>query len=227
MTIAIWLAHDLSNDENGEGFRQGPVASHPPTVKEGSASPINDADRILIQRIRTGDVAAFEALSEQLSDALWRYAYRLVRTSDLAADVVQDVLFNLWQYRERLDAQRNVRAFLFKDTRRRALKLLRREHMVHRKESSSDLSLVSGTSQDFWASATQWTESELDMALDHILAMIPEHRREILLLRWRHKFSYDEIAEILGLGVSAVKMQIHRATVLVRPLLERMFRDRE
>jgi RNA polymerase sigma factor (sigma-70 family) len=217
MTLAFWLARDLYDDADDPRPHHRRAASPVPTIAG------NGTDQAIIDRIRQGDVDAFERLSEQHSDSLWRYAYRFVRTRDRADDVVQDVLFNLWQQRERLDPNKNVRAFLFKDTRFRALNLLRHEHIVRRSCTVNDPALVSGMSENFHTAAIPAEEAELAMTLDRVLSTIPEHRREILLLRWRHGFTHEEIADVLGLGVSAVKMQIRRATALLRPLLERAF----
>jgi len=230
MTMALWLARDLFGDEDAGDRRRETIASGHPHAKASLIPSGEDvarkyAERVLLDRVRTGEVAAFASLSERYSDALWRYAYRLLHTADLADDVVQDVLFDLWQHRERLDNIQNVRAYLFKATRHRAIDMLRHDDTVQRSRSSYDPMLVSGTSQDFQAHTAQSTEIELEMALDRVLAAIPAHRHEILLLRWRQGFSYEEIAEVLGLGVSAVKMQISRATALLRPLLEDTFRN--
>jgi RNA polymerase sigma-70 factor (ECF subfamily) len=176
-----------------------------------------------VTRVRHGEQSAFDTLSEQYWESLWRFAYRHVRSSETAADVVQDVLFDIWQHRTLLDDDRPIRPYLFGAVRRRALAFLRHERIVARVQAQYNPVLVSGVGTGPSDSADDVEQQEFVAALERLLATVPTERREILVLRWWHGLAYSEIAEIVGLGESAVKMQVHRAVKQFRPLLEREF----
>jgi RNA polymerase sigma-70 factor (ECF subfamily) len=222
MTVALWFArdaHDAGEHAPRWESRVDDAASHVPRP----TATITDEERALLARIRQSDQSAFDALAGQHWEALWRFAYRHLRSSETAADVVQDVLFGVWQRRTQLDEGRPMRPYLFGAVRRRALELLRHERTVARAQAQHDPATVSGIGTAPSDSANDVEQQEFVAALERLLSTVPAERREILALRWWHGLPYNEIAEIVGLGESAVKMTVHRAVKQFRPLLERQF----
>jgi RNA polymerase sigma-70 factor (ECF subfamily) len=226
MTAALFFARDAWGKDDSAAPRW--VTRRPPTAKAAEPDAVTNGvtpeARMLIERVQAGDRAAFDGLSAQYWDALWRYAYRHVQASDVADDVVQDVLFDLWCRREKLDPNRPVRAYLFGAVRRHALELLRHERVVNRAATTYDPIVVAGIGTHIHDAADDVEQQDFIQALERLLTTISPRRREILLLRWWHGLPYDEIASVVGLGVSAVKMHVHRAVAQFRPLLEQEFR---
>ena len=62
---------------------------------------------------------------------------------------------------------------------------------------------------------------DLRIDLSRAIQSLPEHYREVILLRDIEEFSIDEIAEALGLTRESVKARIHRARMLIREYLVR------
>lgn len=52
------------------------------------------------------------------------------------------------------------------------------------------------------------------------LAALPEDHREAVVLRFVEDFSYEQMADVLGVGVSALKMRVHRGLQRLRELME-------
>jgi RNA polymerase sigma-70 factor (ECF subfamily) len=222
MTVALWFARDSHDAGDHVSRWESHVDDAAPTSSRPVAA-ITDEERALVTRIRQNDQSAFDILAEQYWESLWRFAYRHLRSSETAADVVQDVLFGVWQRRAQLDEGRPTRPYLFGAVRRRALEFLRHERTVARARAHYDPSVVSGIGTGPSDSVDDVEQQEFVAALERLLVTVPADRREILVLRWWHGLSYGEIAEIVGLGESAVKMQVHRAVKQFRPLLERQF----
>jgi RNA polymerase sigma-70 factor (ECF subfamily) len=185
--------------------------------------PAPAEERALVECIRQGDQDAFDALSGRYWDALYRFAYRHVRSTDAAADVVQDVLFHVWRRRDQLDAGRSIRPYLFGAVRRRVLELLRHERVVAHTAARYEAKDISGLGPGPSDVAHEVEQQGFVDALERLLTTVPAARREILVLRWWYGMEYHEIAAIVGLGESAVKMQVHRAVRQFRPLLEQEF----
>lgn len=222
MTAVLWFARDAWGAEDRVPSWAKRIDRETSTHARATI-PVAEGDRALIQRIRDGDPSAFDALSGQHWDSLYRFAYRHLHTSDASADVVQDVLFDVWRRREQLDADRPIRPFLFGAVRRRALELLRHERVVERAEARYEPLTIAGLGPGASHVEDDVEQQEFVDALERLLVTVPAARREILVLRWWHGMSYPEIADIVGLGESAVKMQVHRAVQQFRPLLEQEF----
>lgn len=75
----------------------------------------------LCVRLKEDDRSAFTELFRATYPALLRYAERIVRGGDVAADIVQEAFLRLWKNRDRLDPTASVRGLLFYSVRNLAL----------------------------------------------------------------------------------------------------------
>jgi RNA polymerase sigma-70 factor (ECF subfamily) len=64
-----------------------------------------------------------------------------------------------------------------------------------------------------------YEEREAEGRMDRIIRSLPAHYREVILLRHKNQFSYEEIADILSLPIGTVKARLHRAHLLLRSKL--------
>ena len=80
-----------------------------------------------VRRIRSGDVAAFEALFAVYYEPLVRFAFGYLKGRAPAEDLVQDIFLSLWEQRSRWDVRDAVHTYLYKMTRNRSLNWLRRQ----------------------------------------------------------------------------------------------------
>src|SRR6266498_3572076 len=82
-----------------------------------------------LERMRTGDEPAFEALFRAYVEPLCSFAYSYVQSESVAEEIVQDLFARLWERRALLETPRNVQAYLYGATRNRALNYLRDRHV--------------------------------------------------------------------------------------------------
>ena len=92
-----------------------------------------ELDSAWLAGIRSGQFDSFRSMFETLMPELWRFA-RLSVPSDIAEDIVQDVMFDLWQRRETVDVHNGLTPYLFGAVRNRVAKYLRHEQIVARTE---------------------------------------------------------------------------------------------
>ncbi|MBX6332138.1 MAG: RNA polymerase sigma-70 factor [Gemmatimonadaceae bacterium] len=185
-----------------------------------SSDPIERSAE-LFARFRAGDEGAFEAMFRAYAAPLCTFALHITRSRDLAKEVVHDVFLLVWARRERLDVHTNLRAYLYRATRNRALEVARRDTLFKRwleetaREQTHDITAhLAPTAHE------QLEHDEQIAALQAAIDALPERRRMVLLLRWRDGLRNDEVAELLGISVKTVENQITQA---LRTLRERLF----
>jgi RNA polymerase sigma-70 factor (ECF subfamily) len=181
-------------------------------------SPSTAQQAAWAERIREGDALALAEVHHAYHVPLWRSAYRYLASRDEAEDVVQSVFLELWERREQMVFRHGMTVYLFRAVRHRALDVLRHERMVERVRQRAPAD-VAGLSERALAPDDAVHLLLLQERLDHILADMPEQRRTILTLRWVDGMKYDEIASILDMSLSAVKMQVRRALQTVAAML--------
>lgn len=173
--------------------------------------------RSLAARVRAGDAEAFSELFLTFGEPLRRFAFRHLQSRDVADDVVQDVFSNVWHGRERLDLRVELRAYLFRATRNRALDILDHEAVCERWALESGLN---AGSTDSCADAEIPDDGSRDIALlgiiDATLDRMPERRQLVCRLRWKDGVSLTEIARRLALSIKTIETQITRGRLDLR-----------
>ncbi len=164
----------------------------------------------LFEAARQGDPAALTRLLEQTRPDIRRYARAACRTSQDAEDAVQETL---WRFARHIGALRSLFAvprWLFTVVRRECLRLARQAGWVASEADEAALAALA-------------TRSEPELRLDVAAAFeaLPEHLREVALMRDIREMTLDEMAEALGLTRETVKARLHRARVLLRDHLTR------
>jgi RNA polymerase sigma-70 factor, ECF subfamily len=178
-------------------------------AREVSAALLADAE--IVAAVLDGDRDCYGVLVGRYQESMFRMAISMVMDSDAAADLVQDVFVRAYTS---LDTCREPQRFRFW-----LLRMLRNRCLDHLKEKRRlDVSL------DNTLSAMLPAEPGHD-ALDRLaertelgraLAVLSPALREAFVLRHVEELSYDEIAELLDVSVSALKMRVMRARETLR-----------
>lgn len=151
----------------------------------------------------------FHEIYEHHSGDVYRYAFWLSGSADDADDITSETFARAWAGREEIRTE-TVKAYLFAIARNLYLKGLR-----HAKRQT-DLSPLHADPQP---ALEQQVESKLDAS--HAMALVqtlPEVDRAAFLLRVQHELPYEEIARILQLPLTTVKVKIHRARLKLAAL---------
>jgi len=178
-----------------------------------------DSDADVVRRVREGDREAFRILVLRYQDLLYRTAVRHVQYADVAADLVQSAYVkafsNIWRCR---DPER-FGAWLY-----RILVNGAKDYLKSRRRM--DVSLDDPNTPKFQIPASSNPERELERTdarerIENALAELPETMREAFLLKHVEGRAYEDIAELLGVSVPALKMRVHRARAVLKELMER------
>jgi len=168
-------------------------------------------DGAVVRRVLGGDVEAYRLLVERYRRAYGRYAMALLRDPDAAADAVQEAFIRAYEGLAGCREPDRFGAWFF-----RILQNQCRNALARRKETV-DLGAVELAGRDRAAGAVE--RGELAAALEEALAALTAEQREAFVMKHVEGRSYEEMAALLGVGVDALKMRVHRARDALREQL--------
>jgi RNA polymerase sigma-70 factor (ECF subfamily) len=178
---------------------------------------VEPSDGELVRRVRAGDIGAYGALVSRYRDRLGRYAVHMIGDREDAEEALQDSFVRAYRSLARCDDPARFGAWLYgilvnrcRTTGARAAR--RRRIFVH------DAHALDGAAQGDGGDRLEWTD-----AVDRALARLAPDYREAFLLKHVEDLEYEEIAELTGAGVSALKMRVKRA----RAQLQKYLREAE
>jgi RNA polymerase sigma-70 factor (ECF subfamily) len=178
-------------------------------VSEASTSGAegNQADAVLVARIRAGDEQAFELLMARYQAPLFRYLRGLVHDQEQARDLLQETFLRAYRAIGTLDDPALLRSWLYRIAHNQAHSALRRRRLI------SWLPLAFG--QHISTPAPDRTMIEA-ARVEAALELVPVQQRAPLLLHLVAGFSYAEVAALLRVSEGTVRMRISRGRAAFR-----------
>ena len=180
-----------------------------------------DIDYLLMEKIGRGDHEAFRDLVERHQNAVIGTVAKMLGNPSEAEDISQQVFLRVWRNAKRYRPDAKFTTYLFTITRNLVFNETRRKG--RKKEVSSDereenTNQLLEDSPDRQPDA-ELLQAELRQAVDDAIASLPEAQRMAVVLRRYEQLSYEEIAVVLSLSVSAVKSLLFRARTSLREAL--------
>jgi RNA polymerase sigma-70 factor (ECF subfamily) len=193
-------------------------------------SPPNDGsalDFALMVRVGEGDHAAFRQLVERHQNAVIGTVAKMLGNASESEDIAQQVFLRIWRNAKRYRPDAKFTTYLFtitrnlvyNETRRRSRK---KEVSSDEREENSNLTVEASPDRQPDAELLQ---AELQRKVDEAIASLPETQRMAVVLRRYEQLSYEEIAVVLKLSVSAVKSLLFRARTSLREALSGYLED--
>ncbi len=174
-------------------------------------------DQQLLERLRAEGEPVLQVLYEQYADALYKRAYFVLRTSEDAEEVVQDVFIKFWNSRHTIVIHTSLKAYLFQ--------MCRNLVFDHIKAKARAVPLLQMEYTIAEASGGQCTESEVifnDYHKHYLKAIetLPPGRRRVYQLCHVEGKTYDQAAAQLSISRNAVKDHIVHATRFIKRYVE-------
>ncbi len=164
---------------------------------------IRTDDRVLVDAARAGDLDAFEVLVRRHQAPVYRVALRMVGNITDAEDVAQETFVQAWRSLARFHGDSALATWLYRIATNRSLDLLaKRRPSVELDESRGD--------PDLDPAAVLARRERTTGVMDAVRAL-PADQRAALVLREFEGLSYEQIGDVLGISLPAVKGRIHRA----------------
>ncbi len=148
---------------------------------------------------------------------LYRFAFRLLNNEEDAKDIIQDALLKVWHQQERMAELQNLEAWCMRIVRNLAL-----DRLKSKKYRNTEVLDRAGEMEAAHQPNPHLAAEQQDVMgrVHRIINALPEKYRTIIQLRDVDGFSYQEIADILELNMSEVKINLHRARKTVREQLQ-------
>ena len=178
--------------------------------------PDRITDELLLERAGGGDQAAFLLLYERHRLAIFRFAYRLLGTVELAEDITHDCFLSLISKPGNFKPGRaSLRTYLYSAARNLAMKYFR---SVGRETAIDDF-LEHPVAPRREEPLHKLLDEELIAKVREAVTDLPPLQREALVLFEYEGLALSEIANIVGTDVGAVKSRLHRARERLRNAL--------
>ncbi|MBC8089464.1 MAG: RNA polymerase sigma-70 factor [Phycisphaerae bacterium] len=186
----------------------------------GPSAP-SDVGNDVVDRIRDGDVAAFEQLFRSSHASLLAFATSYLRDPARGEELVQELFLELWTKRAQWNVTGNVRSYLFAAVRHRALNTRRRDLLELDWIESEGIESIGTLHATPPLAGEESERAELHDQVHRAIELLPERCRLVMQLRWRDGLAYAEIAQVMGISLKGVENQLGRG---LRALRERLLR---
>lgn len=192
------------------------------------------SDAELVQRAKTGDLDAFEALTTRYERQVFSHTLRMLRNEHDAEDVTQQTFLSLIEHLGGFRAESSFATWLVRIATHAALKVIRKRKGLDTVSLEAATELQEGVDTiphpefiaDWRESPTQLVElNETRHLIEEALASLDDKHRLVFLLRDVEGWSVRETAETLGLSEANVKVRLLRARLQLRERLTRSFGD--
>ena len=167
----------------------------------------------VIARVLKGDRRAYALLVEEYKSPIYNLNYRMTGSSEDADDLTQETFIRAYQHLWRYDPRKKFFTWLYT----LALNLIRNHFKKKKKEKLSEeesaLSLA-----DKNPSAEEKLIGDQEISL--YLLRLEDELRALLIMKYKQELSFEEIAEITGKSVSAIKMSLYRGLEKLKELMK-------
>jgi RNA polymerase sigma-70 factor (ECF subfamily) len=172
----------------------------------------------LISRAQQGDRSAFAALVREHGNEVYTLARRLVGDPHLAADVAQEALIRAWRALPNFRGDAAFSTWLHRITVNTAWTLKKRSRRHHGVALDDIAEMPAPYTSEHPEVAGEILElrGRLRRALDDL----PEGQRQVVILKDVYDWSHAEIADAMGISVTAAKVRLHRARARLARELE-------
>jgi RNA polymerase sigma-70 factor, ECF subfamily len=207
-------------------------------MSESPRMTVPDADAPLIERVKRGDVKAFEMLVVKYQRRIERLIGRMVRDVDLVPDIAQETFIRAYRAIPQFRGESAFYTWLYRiavNTAKKALVDLKRDPLVTEsarasRDDDDETSRVENELSDGETPEAVLASKQVAAAVNSAIEALSEDLRQAITLREIEGLSYDEIAALMNCPIGTVRSRIFRAreaiALRLRPLLDTRAGDR-
>jgi RNA polymerase sigma-70 factor (ECF subfamily) len=188
-----------------------------------SAKYADCSDEILVDRARTGDMLACEALMRRYNQRLYRAVRAILKTGADVEDTMQDTYLAALRNIEQFEGRAQFGTWLLKIGTNAALARMRQRMRVVQLDDLPDVDDLEPMLDLTDAARTpeqHVSTSEIMAIVEKAIDRLPYDYRQVFMLRTIEGLDTTETARIIGLGEDAVRQRLHRAREMLQVDIE-------
>ena len=172
-------------------------------------------DLTLIEECRKGNSKAFDTLFKRYFNKLYKYTCYHVKDTQLAEELVMDLMLWLWNKRESIEVKGSLSAYLFRAVKNAIYNHFRRNELITTSIELEPVETVADTLTD-----DQLSKKELDEQYKINLTRLTPQRQKVFRLSREEDMTYTEIAAHLNLSVKTVEAHMTASLQFMRNSLK-------
>lgn len=167
----------------------------------------NDSELLLMLRDENQRRKAFDIIVNAYSESLYWQIRKMVLTHDDANDILQNTFLKSWSNIDQFKGDSKISTWLFRIAINETYTFLNKERQKNQ-SNLVDLEdvMVQNLQSDPWFSG-----DETALKLQKAILALPEKQRLVFNMKYYDDMKYEEISEILGTSVGALKSSYHYA----------------
>lgn len=177
---------------------------------------MQQADDILIEKSKNGDLEAFELLVRRYESKVYTVAYRFLGNHADASDLAQETFLRLYQALPRFRGESSFMTWLYHITANACRDEIRRQQRYHvvsldAETGNNGTQAISQVPSRAPSPEEAVEQKEFNEVVQHCLSNLSEEHRLVLVMREIQDMSYEEIADVLKCSLGTVKSRLSRA----------------
>lgn len=159
---------------------------------------------------------AFKLIVKEYKQKVYWQARRMVLIHEDADDVTQNVFIKVFQNLATFKSESKFSTWIFRITYNETINFINK----NAKEKNVSFEEYSISISDNLTSDEYYDGDKIDQKLQKAIASLPEKQRTVFLMKYYDEMKYEQISEILGTSVGALKASYHHAVTKIKEFLE-------
>jgi RNA polymerase sigma-70 factor (ECF subfamily) len=170
----------------------------------------------LIVSLRRGERSAYLEVYKDFYGVIYHLSLQYLHDRKISEEIVQDTFVKLWEIRETLNEQFNLRNFLYTITKNNCLNYLRNQKVALKHQQNLKYLELQFNYEALEKLGTYIEFEELRQRIEGAIASLPSEIRDTFLLSRFEEMQYREIAEKLSVSVKTVEARMTKALKTLR-----------
>ncbi|CAG5078135.1 RNA polymerase sigma factor; sigW [Thermobacillus xylanilyticus] len=179
----------------------------------------------LARKALKGDQQAFAEIVGLYQDKLYHMAFRMLGSRQEAEDVVQEAFLRVYRNLDRYDEGMKFSTWIYRIATNLCIDRLRKRKATYSLDAESTehegLDGYAVIPSDDRTPESEMLLSETQRIVRQAIDTLPAKYKSVMVLRYLHDLSLQEIGEVLDMPVTTVKTRVHRGREYLRKKLER------
>ncbi len=192
-------------------------------IKDDSKGYLAEQDKELIEQALGGSQAAYRELMNRYKTAIYHVVYKIVRDSEISADLVQETFMKAFASLETYRSEFRFSTWLYRIGANCAIDYIRKQRIktlsLNAPQDTGDGQMQFEVADESHNPEKDLEEREQRVSINEAIESLPAKYRTVIMYRHRDNKSYEEIADALNIPIGTVKARIFRARELLKKKL--------